>query len=98
MRQYLKDLSCEIDAKDLCRRMRHTNRNRAGKTAAGWAIDASVAASADAPDTLKAKGANVHIASDAENKALEAEMRPAFDAKFKGNDDAAKLIELIGKM
>jgi len=72
--------------------------DRAGKTAAGWAIDASVAASADAPDTLKAKGAKVHIASDAENKALEAAMRPAFDAKFKGNDDAAKLIELIGKM
>jgi len=72
--------------------------DRAGKTAAAWAIDASIEASSDAPDTLRSKGANVHIATDAENKALEAAMRPAFDAKFKGNDDAGKLIELIAKM
>jgi len=72
--------------------------DRAGKAAAAWAIDASIEASADAPDTLRSKGANVHIATDAENKALEATMRPAFDAKFKGNDDAGKLIELIAKM
>ena len=72
--------------------------DRAGKTAAAMAIDASIAASADAPDTLRSKGSNVHIATDAEIAALEAVMRPAFDAKFKGNDDASKLIELIAKM
>lgn len=72
--------------------------DEAGKKAADWAIDASVAASADAPEQLKAKGSNVHIASDAENKALEAIMRPAFDAKFQDNEDAQKLIELIDKM
>ena len=72
--------------------------DRAGKTAAAMAIDASIAASADAPDTLRSKGSNVHIATDAEITALEAVMRPAFDAKFKGNDDASKLIELIAKM
>ena len=72
--------------------------DRAGKTAAALAIDASIAASADAPDTLRSKGSNVHIATDAEITALEAVMRPAFDAKFKGNDDASKLIELIAKM
>ena len=72
--------------------------DRAGKKAAAWAIDASIEASADAPDTLRSKGSNVHIATDAENKALQAVMRPAFDAKFKGNDDASKLIELIAKM
>ena len=75
-----------------------TALDRAGKTAAAWAIDASIAASADAPDTLRSKGSNVHIATDAEITALEAVMRPAFDAKFKGNDDASKLIELIAKM
>ena len=72
--------------------------DRAGKTAAALAIDASIAASADAPDTLRSKGSNVHIATDAEITALEAVMRPAFDAKFKGNEDASKLIELIAKM
>ncbi|PHP65211.1 C4-dicarboxylate ABC transporter [Zhengella mangrovi] len=72
--------------------------DQAGKEAAQWAIDASIEASADAPDQLKAKGAQVHIATDEENKALEAVMRPAFDAKFADNDDAKKLIELIGKM
>lgn len=75
-----------------------TALEQAGKAAAGWAIEASIAASADAPDALKAKGSNVHIATDEENKALEAVMRPAFDAKFADNEDAKKLIELIGKM
>lgn len=71
---------------------------QAGKDAAGWAIDASVKASADAPDQLEAKGAQVHISTAEENKALEAVMRPAFDAKFAGDEDARKLIELIGKL
>ena len=72
--------------------------DKAGKAAAGWAIDASVAASADAPEQLRAKGSNVHIATDEENAALEAVMRPAFEAKFKDNEDAQQLIELINKM
>lgn len=70
----------------------------AGKSAAMWAIEASNAAAADAPDQLRAKGSNVHIATDAENAALEAAMRPAFEAKFADNEDAQKLIELIGAM
>ena len=72
--------------------------DQAGKAAAGWAIEASVSASADAPDQLREKGSNVHIATDEEIAALEAVMRPAFEAKFKGNEDAQKLIELIGGM
>ena len=71
---------------------------QAGKNAAQWAIEASIAASADAPDQLRAKGSKVHIATEKENKVLEAAMRPAFDAKFSNNEDAKKLIELIGKM
>ena len=71
----------------------------AGDKAAIWAIDASVKASADAPAQLKAKGGKVHIATDAEIKALEAVMRPAFDAKFTGGDaDSQKLIELLKKL
>ena len=70
----------------------------AGKKAAGWAIEASLAASASAPDQLKEKGANVHIATDAENAALQDAMRPAFNAKFAGDPDSQKLIELIDQM
>tara|TARA_R110002126_G_scaffold291569_1_gene453735 strand:- start:26951 stop:27934 length:984 start_codon:yes stop_codon:yes gene_type:complete len=70
----------------------------AGKKAAGWAIEASLAASASAPDELKEKGANVHIATDAENAALQDAMRPAFNAKFAGDPDSQKLIELIDQM
>lgn len=72
--------------------------DQSGKKAAGWAIEASVAASADAPDQLREKGANVHIATSKEIAALEAVMRPAFEAKFKDNEDAQKLIELINDM
>ncbi len=70
----------------------------AGKTAAGWAIEASQQAASKAPDQLREKGANVHIATEAENNALEAAMRPAFDAKFAGDPDSQKLIELLGKI
>ena len=71
----------------------------AGKRAAGWAIEASVAAAAAAPDQLREKGGTVHIASDAEIAALESIMRPAFDESFSGGDaDSKKLIELISKM
>lgn len=71
----------------------------AGDKAADWAIEASVEASAKAPDQLREKGSKVHIATDAENKALEAVMRPAFDEKFTGDDAASKkLIELLKKI
>lgn len=71
----------------------------AGKKAAVWAIEASEAASAAAPDQLREKGSTVHIATEAEIQALEAVMRPAFDQKFSGDDaDSQKLIELINKI
>ena len=71
----------------------------AGKKAAMWAIEASEKAAAAAPDQLREKGGKVHIATAAENKALEAIMRPAFDKAFSGDDpDSRKLMELIGKM
>jgi C4-dicarboxylate-binding protein DctP len=71
----------------------------AGEKAALWAIDASVEASASAPDELREKGGVVHIATPEEIKALEDVMRPAFDAAFSGDDpDSQKMIELIQKM
>jgi C4-dicarboxylate-binding protein DctP len=71
----------------------------AGKKAALWAIEASEKAAAAAPDQLREKGGKVHIATAAENKALETIMRPAFDKAFSGDDpDSRKLMELIGKM
>ncbi len=70
----------------------------AGKKAAMWAIEASQQAAAKAPDQLREKGSKVHIATDAENKAFEAAMRPTFDKKFASDADAQKLIELLGKM
>ena len=72
--------------------------NEAGKQAAGWAVEASEAASAAGPDELRAKGVSVHIASDEENQALKAIMRPAFDAAFGEDEDSKKLIELLGKI
>ncbi len=70
----------------------------AGKQAALWAIEASAEAGAAAPKQLEAKGAKVHINTAEENKALEAIMRPAFDAAFGEDADSKKLIELIKKM
>jgi len=71
----------------------------AGDKAAVWAIEESSNAAAKAPDQLRSKGSKVHIATDAENKALEAVMRPAFDKKFIGGDAASKkLIELLKKI
>ncbi|QIE54450.1 C4-dicarboxylate ABC transporter [Pikeienuella piscinae] len=63
-----------------------------------WAVEASIEAAAAAPDELRAKGVEVHIATDAENAALEAVMRPAFDEAFGDSEEAAKLIELVGKL
>ena len=68
----------------------------AGKKAAMWAIEASEEASASAPDTLREKGATVHVATPEEVAALEAVMRPAFDAAFSGDDpDSQKMVELV---
>lgn len=71
----------------------------AGKKAALWAIEASANAGAAGPEQLREKGAQVHIASAEEIKALEAVMRPAFDKAFGEEDpDSQKLIELLGKI
>lgn len=70
----------------------------AGDKAAIWAIEASQKAAEAAPGQLTEKGGAVHVATDAENKALEAVMRPAFDASFASDDDSRKLIELLGKL
>ena len=71
----------------------------AGKKAAIWAIEASEKAAAVAPGQLRDKGGKVHIATDAENKALGAIMRPAFDKAFSSDDpDSKKLMQLIGKI
>ena len=73
--------------------------DEAGREAAGWAVEAAESALAAAPGELEAKGASVHIASDEENAAMEAVMRPAFDAAFKADDpDSQKLLELIDKL
>lgn len=68
----------------------------AGKKAAMWAIEASDKAAADAPEQLRAKGATVHVATEAEQAALAAVMRPAFDKAFASDDpDSRKMVELI---
>lgn len=74
--------------------------DEAGKKAAVWAVEAAEAATAEAPGKLREAGVTVHIATDAENKALEAAMRPAFDAAFEAEagEDGKKLIELLGKL
>lgn len=71
----------------------------AGKKAALWAIEASEAAAAAAPDQLREKGGTVHIATAEENAALAAIMRPAFDKAFSGDDpDSQKMVDLIQKL
>lgn len=72
---------------------------KAGAEAANWAIEASEEAGAVAPGQLEEKGVKVHINSAAENAALEAAMRPAFDEKFLADSpDSKTLIELVGKL
>jgi C4-dicarboxylate-binding protein DctP len=71
----------------------------AGKKAALWAIEASDAAGKAGPEQLREKGVEVHVATDEENAALAAAMRPAFDKAFGESDpNSAKLIELLGKI
>lgn len=73
---------------------------QAGAEAALWAIDASVAASASAPEELAAEGVQVHIATEAENEAFKAAMQPAFNEAFAAEtgEDGAKLLELVAKI
>jgi TRAP-type C4-dicarboxylate transport system substrate-binding protein len=71
----------------------------AGDKAAVWAIEASEKAAAAAPDQLREKGVTVHVATDEENAALKAVMRPAFDKAFSAEDaDSQKLIELLRQL
>jgi C4-dicarboxylate-binding protein DctP len=74
--------------------------DEAGKKAAGWAIDASEASAAKAPAQLEAKGMKVHIATDAENAALQKVMGPAFSNAFgkASGEDGKKLLELVNKL
>lgn len=71
----------------------------AGLKAAQWAIETAEVEDAGGADKLRAEGAKVHVATDAENAALEAVMRPAFDKVFSSsNPDSKKLIELIEQL
>ena len=74
--------------------------DEAGRKAAQWALEEAEKAVAEAPDKLRAEGVNLHVATDEENAALEAVMRPAFDEAFgkESGEDSQKLIELLGKM
>jgi C4-dicarboxylate-binding protein DctP len=73
--------------------------DEAGAKAAVWAIEAAEEGMASAPAELEAKGVAVHIATDEENAAMEAVMRPAFDKAFSSKDpDSKKLLELIDKL
>ncbi|WP_048647181.1 TRAP transporter substrate-binding protein DctP [Nitratireductor soli] len=73
---------------------------QAGEMASVWAIEASQAASADAPKQLEEKGVKVHIATDAENEAFKAAMQPAFNEGFaeETGEDGKKLLELVEKI
>jgi C4-dicarboxylate-binding protein DctP len=71
--------------------------DEAGKKAAVWAIEASEASAADAPEQLAAKGMKVHIATDEDIKALNAVMAPAFYKAFSdaSGEDGKKLLDLL---
>lgn len=73
--------------------------DQAGAEAAIWAVEAAEAGIAAAPGELEAKGVQVHVATDEENAAMEAVMRPAFDEKFNSDDpDSQMLLDLIAKL
>lgn len=73
--------------------------DEAGKKAALWAVEEAEKAAAEAPAALAAKGVNVYKLSPEENKALEAVMQPAFDAKFSSDDpESQKLLDLIDQL
>ncbi|MCR4268903.1 TRAP transporter substrate-binding protein DctP [Nitratireductor sp. ZSWI3] len=77
-----------------------TALDQAGEKASQWALEASIAAAADAPKQLEEKGVTVHIATDEENAALKAVMQPAFAEGFadETGEDGKKLLDLIGKL
>lgn len=73
--------------------------DEAGAKAAIWAIEAAEKNDAGGAEALRAEGATVHIATEAENAALEAIMRPAYDAVFGAeNEDSKKLLDLIEQL
>lgn len=73
--------------------------DEAGAKAAIWAVEAAEEAAVSAPKELADKGVNVHILTPEENAALEAVMKPAFDATFATEDpDNKVLLEMIDKM
>ncbi|MBK0326148.1 TRAP transporter substrate-binding protein DctP [Rhodobacteraceae bacterium F11138] len=73
--------------------------DEAGRKAAVWAVETAEAELAKAPAVLESKGMNVHIATDKENAAMEAVMRPAFDKAFQSDDsDNEKLLDLIDQL
>ncbi|WP_417205548.1 TRAP transporter substrate-binding protein DctP [Antarctobacter sp.] len=73
--------------------------DEAGAKAAVWAVDAAEAGMASAPDDLKAKGVQVHVATAEENAAMSAVMRPAFDSRFNDDDpDSQTLLDLIDQL
>ncbi|WP_353476031.1 TRAP transporter substrate-binding protein DctP (plasmid) [Salipiger sp. H15] len=73
--------------------------DKAGHEAALWAVEAGEAAQQAAPAELEAKGVAVRTATEEENAAMEALMRPAFDEKFGTEDpDSAKLLELVEQL
>ena len=74
--------------------------SKAGESASAWAIEASMAAAATAPDELKSHGVNVHVATDAENEAFKAAMQPAFNAAFaeETGEDGKALLDLVDKL
>lgn len=72
----------------------------AGEKAASWALEASIEASASAPDQLRSAGVQVHVATDEENEAFKAIMQPAFAAGFEAETGAEgkELLDLIAKI
>lgn len=74
--------------------------SEAGATAAQWAVDAAESAMAEAPGLLEAEGVTLHVATPEENAALEAVMRPAFDAEFlaEAGEDVQRLLDLVDRM
>lgn len=72
----------------------------AGEKAATWALEASIEASASAPDQLRSAGVQVHVATDEENEAFKAVMQPAFADGFEAETGAEgkELLDLIAKI
>lgn len=72
----------------------------AGEKAAAWALEASIEASASAPDQLRSTGVQVHVATDEENAAFAAIMQPAFAEGFEAETGAEgkELLALIAKL